>query len=413
MTKFSQIRNDELKQKLSIGDLLRHYGGECINQASGAWWCIMHEDGGKGSGHKTPSLVAKDERGTATCMSQRCFEADDIFGVISKMENLDIKNDFSRVKEIACEVAGISYEGSSLVDNKKPSKNQIVSKGEKKKHPTEELGKKHLDYLKQIGISDTVANNFGLKARYDYILYPQLEKGETKGYKGISIIKDPKTGKSKNFFEDHTSSLFHKIEVGKGKHLIFTEGEKDCMRLSEEILKGGKDNFSALTITTGAKTVPHDLIKRLEELQPSNISIIYDNDKAGIEGSKKLAKALMKSFEEITTYSFSTNNKEGYDVADFLNEGGKFDDLFRLDKEVFKKERKAIESSYPRYVVNQDSVLDTLTPDTIIYTGYKEIDEKCPLILGENTIIVGRTGKGKTVLGVNFVNGIFTEVIFC
>jgi replicative DNA helicase len=41
-----------------------------------------------------------------------------------------------------------------------------------------------------------------------------------------------------------------------------------------------------------------------------------------------------------------------------------------------------------------------------LLTGYKEIDEKCPIILGENIIIVGRTGKGKTVLGVNFVNGI-------
>lgn len=71
-----------------------------------------------------------------------------------------------------------------------------------------------------------------------------------------------------------------------------------------------------------------------------------------------------------------------------------------------KKQQKTLQSSYPRYVVDSNSVLETLEPDKILYSGYKSIDEQCPMILGENTIITGRTGKGKTVLGVNFVNGI-------
>ena len=68
--------------------------------------------------------------------------------------------------------------------------------------------------------------------------------------------------------------------------------------------------------------------------------------------------------------------------------------------------KKTISSTYPRYVIDKKSIIDTLEPDKVLNTGYKEIDEKCPIILGENSIIVGRTGKGKTVLGVNFVNGI-------
>lgn len=67
---------------------------------------------------------------------------------------------------------------------------------------------------------------------------------------------------------------------------------------------------------------------------------------------------------------------------------------------------KTIKTQYPRYVVDIDSALETLNPDKILYTGFKEIDAKCPIVAGENTIITGRTGKGKTVLGVNFVNGI-------
>jgi len=67
---------------------------------------------------------------------------------------------------------------------------------------------------------------------------------------------------------------------------------------------------------------------------------------------------------------------------------------------------KTIKTQYPRYVVDIDSALETLNPDKILYTGFKEIDAKCPIVAGENTIITGRTGKEKTVLGVNFVNGI-------
>jgi len=70
------------------------------------------------------------------------------------------------------------------------------------------------------------------------------------------------------------------------------------------------------------------------------------------------------------------------------------------------KKEQTISSKYPRYVVDKESIIDTLQPDKILHTGYQEIDDKAPIIAGENTIIVGRTGKGKTVLGVNFVNGI-------
>lgn len=71
-----------------------------------------------------------------------------------------------------------------------------------------------------------------------------------------------------------------------------------------------------------------------------------------------------------------------------------------------KNNNQNISSLYPRYVVDKNSIGELLKADKILYTGYKDIDEKCPLVLGENTIITGRTGKGKTVLGVNFVNAI-------
>jgi len=70
------------------------------------------------------------------------------------------------------------------------------------------------------------------------------------------------------------------------------------------------------------------------------------------------------------------------------------------------KKEKTLQSTYPRYIVDKASVIDTLEAEKVLCTGYKEVDEQCPIILGENTIITGRTGMGKTQLGVNFVNGI-------
>ena len=400
MSSLSKITNKEIKSQLSISDVIKHYGGECTNQSSGAWWCIMHEDGGKGKGHKTPSLVAKDNTGTATFMSRGCFESDDIFGVIAKMENLDIRNDFTEVKKRACGIAGVSTE--SYIEPQNSQKKAIS-----KELIIDELQTKHLKYLENIGISKETADFFQLKARYDYILYPQTEGSEIIGYKGISIHKDSKTGKSKMFFEGDKVSIWGNDQDTKNKHIIFVEGEKDCLRLYEEIQKEGKqDDYLVLTITTGAKTVPNDILQRLGHLKPSQVSIIYDNDRAGNEGSEKLAKALIEEVKEVSVYYFNSDNKEGYDITDFLNEGGKFEDIWGLESEVFKKEVKTLESSYPHYILSEDSILDTLTPDKVLYTGYKYIDEKCPIVVGENSIIVGRTGKGKTVLGVNFVNGI-------
>ena len=61
------------------------------------------------------------------------------------------------------------------------------------------------------------------------------------------------------------------------------------------------------------------------------------------------------------------------------------------------------------YMINQEAIQETLQPNKVLKTGYNEIDKQTPIIAGENTIITGRTGKGKTVLGVNIVNGLLNN----
>ena len=86
------INAKEIKSVLPIARLLEHYGG--IKTADNQYWCLWHEKGGN---HKTPSLVIHPDSQTMTCKSQNCFEGSDIFGVIAKMDGLDIKSEYTSV----------------------------------------------------------------------------------------------------------------------------------------------------------------------------------------------------------------------------------------------------------------------------------------------------------------------------
>jgi len=68
--------------------------------------------------------------------------------------------------------------------------------------------------------------------------------------------------------------------------LLICEGEKDCISL----LSYG---VQAITATTGANSIPKD-INPLKDFQ--DIVVLYDNDKAGREGSLKMAQAVISVF---------------------------------------------------------------------------------------------------------------------
>ncbi len=95
-------RKDQVRKRLSMRDLLRHYGREL--NAQGWTQCLKPERHAHGDQRLSLQVLGNDR---VKCWSQQCFAGDDIFGVIGKMEGLtEFKDQLRR----AAEIAGISPE---------------------------------------------------------------------------------------------------------------------------------------------------------------------------------------------------------------------------------------------------------------------------------------------------------------
>jgi hypothetical protein len=95
------VRSEEIKGKVLIEDLVRHYGGT-VN-AKGEARCLFPVRHAHGDAR--PSMTVKN--GIAKCWSQGCFgeKGVDIFGLVGVMEQLA---SFAEQKRRVCEIAGLN-----------------------------------------------------------------------------------------------------------------------------------------------------------------------------------------------------------------------------------------------------------------------------------------------------------------
>lgn len=327
-------KTEDIKSKLSIFDVLDHYR---VKKASNRlYYCPIHEIGTK---HKPSLMVANN---TVKCMSPKydCFHGNaDVFGVIATKEKLNINSDFVAILKKACEILGMEYGlrhklglYDQIVQNQNSRNTQKPAN-----FSANPLEKKHILYLESRGISIETAQEFSLKSRGEYILFPQICESQCKGYKGISIKKS-EDGVSKIFFDKFaTTPFWFEPKFYKNRHLIFLEGEKDYLRLYEELKRANMlEHYTLITTTHGAGSLPSSTKKLVERLTPTQISIFYDKDDAGSQGALKMAHYLSEFFQEIGVYSFPENKKNKYDVSDFLNDGNTIDDLWNLNKIIVK-----------------------------------------------------------------------------
>ncbi|MHC4336157.1 MAG: toprim domain-containing protein, partial [Planctomycetota bacterium] len=132
-------------------------------------------------------------------------------------------------------------------------------------------------------ISQNTCKKYGVTVEYDSQgkiskhIYPYYacDTDEVKGTK-VRLVKN------KDFFVTGSTEgvgLFgQQVCKGRGKYLTITEGELDCLSVSEMV----GNNYDVVSLRSGASAAAKEIKEQLEWLEGyDNIVVCFDNDKAG------------------------------------------------------------------------------------------------------------------------------------
>ena len=313
----------QIKTALPMGKLLEHY--QAVKTSVNQYWCISHEQGGRGTGHKTPSLALHPNSQTISCMSQRCFEGENIFGVIAKQEGLDIKKDYPKVLKIAAGIAGVQIE-DAMPQQKKSLK--FIN-----------LTDEHSLYLKKRGLEQETISKMSLASSYDHILFLYYDREEVSGYKAKTIIpkkmQDEHKKNNPKWLSYYIKPKKHDIWTVGGIHnkkiIYLVAGEYDTAILYQEVKKKGlEDEIGVVTLTTGETTaISSNILKFFTTLTNIEWRIIYDFDDTGLDNAPIRAKELSATGRKVSMFrwedAMNPNKKAGYDINDYFLEIGNID----------------------------------------------------------------------------------------
>lgn len=319
----SKYDKEHLKQTIPISKILEYYGAK-KSSGSGSYHCFRHED-------NKPSLVAKDDRGVATCFSPKCDlkPGSDIFEVIKLVERCNFNEAIRKAYNISGTLPNFS------IDTQK--KNFLSKKKKEDAHQIPELHDlqdQHISWLlKRFGENwSYVVTTFKIKATPYHLAIPIDQQFES-----WVFIPLNKYDKQMNPDGDHiyyrgknrTVQLFPNWpETQKtATHIIVTEGEKDVMRAALWLYETRiPQNWAVITNTNGANSLKADtpLFNNFKPELVKTVFICYDNDSAGKHASKIAAANAAQYFSRMTQieiYNYLPHHPPGYDLTDLLNDG--------------------------------------------------------------------------------------------
>lgn len=140
-------------------------------------------------------------------------------------------------------------------------------------------------YLKEHGINNKSIELFGITSDNNWLHIPILdENGEELFIKSRNLNYDKEGNKEPKYKNSQGShaTLFNIIYAQTSDNIVITEGEIDALRLTQE-------SIPAVSSTGGAGTFPEEFV---EQLKDKKIWICYDNDKAGLKGTREVLEKL-------------------------------------------------------------------------------------------------------------------------
>lgn len=278
------LDSGDLKRRISLEAVFMFFGSSLDPQ--GRWRCLFPERHAHGDAHHSVAI----KRDRATCWSQRCFERDDIFAVVAKMEGLrTFPQQRARVQELAGLVAS-NGKDRPLTRKDRPSEQRTSYE-----------------------IRDVRGVLVAIHERED----------TPSGKKCWWRLPDGTLGLNDQSPED--LPLYGIDHVSDSLAVILCEGEK----ATDALLKLG---LTAVGTVTGAAGTPSDGVLR-DLLHPGRVIYLWpDHDEPGEAHMEQIGTALVRLGTDVRLMTWSEAPPKA-DAFNFLQAGGTVDGVRALLEE--------------------------------------------------------------------------------
>ena len=258
--------------------------------------CPFHHD-------RHPSMSINVKTGFFKCHAGDCNKDGDVFDFYQLMHNVDFK---TALIQIAKEM-GIS-PGEDVKDKIIPA--EIVKKYQENLWSGKGDAPKMLKFLKErCQYEEETIRNFELGYDFERITIPV--KNSLNVYVNIRRYL-PGASKSAekmlSYKQGYGQARLFPIENLDASTITILEGERDCILANQLGYKG-------ITATAGAGTFKDNWIDFFKD---KNIVLVYDIDKAGQEGARKVALKLSGVANEIKIVKIPLEPSQGKDLTDYI-----------------------------------------------------------------------------------------------
>jgi DNA primase len=215
-----------------------------------------------------------------------------------------------------------NYENTYIVTEKKDKPDIIIYP--KMVDLFWENGKNHRDYWYRRGITDETIDRFKLGYYKGFNTIPFYVDGILRNFQ--LRMDNPKT--IRNLFKNVGPIPFNTEIMKYTDTIVLTEAPTSAIVLNQ-------NGIPAVSHNGGSECFLNEWIKYY--VHQRLIYIVYDNDKAGRIGAKKVANILGIFRCRIYTFSdLDENDYKGYDAGDYFKDGGRASEFMSMLKEKSK-----------------------------------------------------------------------------
>ena len=344
------IDSEQVKNKIASDLGLKFKNNKCL--------CFIH-------GESNPSMSFNPKTKKFKCFS--CGASYDIFNHYQEHYN---KSFVEAVKSIVKDFninIDINTDKTDRKAKKPPTSHNLYTD-------------KILSYCNKRGMSQKTLDYVGVKEKENCVVFEyRNELGEhiSNKYRRTKQNKGPKM-----WFEKDTNinTLFNMDKVNPDEPLLICEGEFDCLSAIESGFKNAVSIPSGVNSTNEWLTTNWTFLEQFEE-----IIIWFDNDDAGLKGSREVYNRLSNNSVKIVSYT------EFNDINEVLHHKGKQEVL----EAILKAQTPVVEGVYTLDNIEDFNIYEAEK----LKTGFNAIDEKIiGMVFGSLNIFTGRNGAGKSTI---------------